>query len=143
MDRPKMKPQAVKIANEEQAAWHSYLDQLKKEEPKRLEEAAKFLSGMISLSLTIFLSSDKGIFQDQSPMLLASNVVLWLISLLLAFLVLFPMAYRLNKASSESIEDMHKQAVRRKTYLLAGAVLTFVAALGILVFVYIRALGLG
>ena len=56
-------------------------------------------------------------------------------------MVLLPMPYYVVKESAESIEEMHKQSVRRKTYLLAASILCFLLALGILVWAYLALFG--
>ena len=127
-------------ATEEQKAWHAYLRAAKQEEPKRLEEAAKFLAGMISITFTIFLSADKELLQHAAPGLPIAAALLWLIALLLAFAVLYPMPYRTVRDSAEAIEQMHQQLVRRKTFLLAGAVIAFLVALGLLTGVFVGAM---
>ena len=131
----------TQVAGEEQKSWHKYRRDARQGEPGRLEDAAKFLSGMISISLTIFLSADKAVFQGQSKGLLGIVALLWLCSLLLAFMVLFPRPYRTNKNSAEAIEKAHNQVVRWKTAFLAGAVGSFLIALVMLTGVYVLAVG--
>lgn len=127
-------------ATEEQKAWHVYLRSSLQEEPKRLEEAAKFLSGMVSITFTILLSANKEILKGGDAGLLAISAVAWLIALLLAFGVLYPMPYRTVKDSAEAIGQMHNRVVRNKTYLLAGAVLAYVLGLVLLLVVYLGAI---
>lgn len=123
----------------EASAWKAYRQKSKEEEPARLEGAAKFLSGMISLTLTLLLSADKAFLQAVSPYVITVQVLLWLIALFLAFLTLYPMAYRVHDESSESIRQAHEQAVRRKTYLLVGATLFFLLGMILLVILFLQA----
>lgn len=51
-------------ATPEEEAWHAFRIQSEQETPKRLKEAAKYLSGMISIAFTIFLTRDEAVFQQ-------------------------------------------------------------------------------
>lgn len=136
-ETPPIQPISSKPASTDQKAWHNYRRQSQQEEPKRLEEAAKFLAGMASITFTIFLSADKAILSGQSTGLQAIASISWLISLLLAFLVLFPKPYRYSKKSAQSIEKMHHRVVRWKAGVFAIAVFFFLIGFLILSLVYI------
>lgn len=101
-------------ATPEEKAWLAYQQKVEEETPKRLEEVAKFLSGIFSIVLTIFLIGDKELIQglDQTTTKYISGA--WLLSLLMVLLVLFPRGYRLNKDSAESIQKSHRKAVNWK-----------------------------
>lgn len=128
-------------ASKQDEAWLAYLQKSKEEEPTRLEAAAKFLSGMISLSLTIFLSTDKLLITHSPEPIVAIMVSLWLISLLLGFSVLYPIDYAVHNQSAEYIQQVHQKAVKRKQILLALSAIFFLLALGLLVILYIKQLG--
>ena len=125
-------------ASEAQKAWHAYLRQTQQEEPQRLEEAAKFLAGMISISLSILLKINEKAFAGVSYLgWIVAGITLWLLSLLCAFLVLFPWGYRYHEGSAASIVQMHRRAVRRKRGFLIAAALLFTTALAIMSVVYV------
>jgi predicted histidine transporter YuiF (NhaC family) len=131
-------------ASADQKAWHEYRRASQQEEPKRLEEAAKFLAGMVSITFTILLSADKEVLRGQAPLLQAVASLCWLIALLLAFLVLYPKPYRYAQASAQSIEQMHRRVVRWKARVLAAAVVFFLLGFLLLAGVYVWAvLGAG
>ena len=92
MEEPKPKRisvKATKTTNREKA-WLDYQRVVEEETPKRLEEVAKFLSGIFSIVLTIMLMGDAKLI-EQLPSFVTQYVgAVWLISLLLALLVVFP-----------------------------------------------------
>ena len=131
--------------------WHDYHRSVQEETPKRLEEAAKVLTGVIALTFTLLLGNDalKGsgggealtTFKKLSTLdgtLLAVSTGLWLLSLLLAFLVVFPRRYRYVSRSSEAIRDMHERTVRWKYGLLVAAAALYLVALGLAAWVYLQ-----
>ncbi len=126
-----------KPASADQKAWHEYQRASRQEEPKRLEEAAKFLAGMVSITFTILLSADGDLLKEQSPILQAGASVSWLVALLLAFMVLYPKPYRYAKESAQSIEKMHQRVVRWKARVLAAAVIFFLIGFLLLSVLYI------
>lgn len=110
--------------------WLQYLRDNKAKEGERLEDAAKFLSGMISISLAIFLKVDEEAFSALSLMGFTVAVVgLWLVSLALAFFVFFPFPYRYNEQSPGSVKAFHQKMVRRKRRLLLWSTVCFFGAL--------------
>lgn len=128
---------AQKAAPDAQS-WLDYQLASRQKAPERIEDAAKFLAGMISISLTIFLKINPEGFKGAEhavPTLVA--VALWLLSLLAAFLVLFPMPYRYAGESSEDIKRMHRQVVNYKYGWLAVSSFFFLIALGLLSYVYL------
>lgn len=129
---------AQRADKEEAAEWQKYQREARQKAPERIEDAAKFLSGMISISFTIFLKVNpegfKGV-EGSTPMVFA--VVAWLLSLLAAFMVLFPVPFRYSKESLEDIQRMHGRVVWYKYgWLIVSAVL-FVGALGVMAWVYV------
>ena len=115
-------------------SWYEHVWKTQQETPARLEEAAKFLSGVISITLTLFLTVGKSAFENVRPTGYARTAVaLWLLSLVLCILVIFPRKYRYCDTSVESIKEAHRKIVRTKSLLLLGSLLLFLAALTILV----------
>ena len=118
---------------EDAEEWLEYIGQVDRKTPERLEDAAKFLATMIAISLSIFTAVTKagGVLVLDWPARIA--LFAWLLSLLLAFLVLFPFRYRCIGASVKSIKTMHVRIVRIKRVLLILSSFLFFAALCILV----------
>lgn len=118
MSSTQAKQQAT-FPNEADQYWQKYLQEQEAKEGERLEDAAKFLSGMISISLTIFLKLNARPGATLTEGYLASAVaVLWLLSLVAAFFVLFPFRYPIREEAPDSIQKMHHRMVWRKRCLL-------------------------
>jgi hypothetical protein len=118
------------ISTEADQHWIKHQREVQQKTPERIEDAAKFLSGMISISLTIFLKLDPNAFERLSVLgglRLATGF--WLLSLLCTLLVLFPTPYRYHHSSAESIRAMHRKVVRYKYTLLALGSVLFLFAL--------------
>lgn len=113
--------------------WFEYIREVERKALERLEDAAKFIATMIAISLSIFLAVNKtgGDLVINWPFKIA--LAAWILSLLLAFLVLFPFRYRCLSTSVKSIKTMHKRILRTKWILLILSSLLFFAALVILV----------
>ncbi len=126
------------FASSDAEKWRTYQLESQQKTPERLEDAAKFLAGMISISLTIFLKLNPEGFKglEQHPLTITA-AVLWLLSLLAAFLVLFPVPYRYASTSSEDIKRMHRKVVRYKYACLMISALLFLIALGMLTGLYV------
>ena len=134
-----MEPQKASFPDSKDEHWLQYLRDNKAKEGERIEDAAKFLSGMISISLTIFLKINETAFATLAQTGWAIVVVgLWLLSLALSFYVFFPFAYPYHEQSVASIEAFHHQMVRRKRRLLWGSTLCFFLALLLLGWVFVR-----
>jgi hypothetical protein len=133
------KPQRVQgePAPADTKSWYEHLWKTQQETPGRLEEAAKFLSGVISITLTLFLTLSK---DSSGGVRLAgwtrAAAAMWLLSLVLCVLVIFPWRYRFCDISLDDIKRMHKKIVQVKYTMLAAGVLLFLAALTILVLVF-------
>jgi hypothetical protein len=99
----------------------------------RLEEAAKFLATIAGLSLTVFITGVQA-GRASSPQDLPARiaVVLWLVSLVVAILVVFPWHYRYHSQSVQSIKAMHRRVVRFKDLLLYLSALLYLAGLVLL-----------
>jgi hypothetical protein len=114
-------------------SWFEYIWKEKQQTPNRLEDAAKFLAGMISISLSIFLAIGESAFENyETSCTIKAAVILWLFSLLVSFFVLFPWRYSFISDSVQSIKAMHRRVIRVKQVLLIISLLFFLAALTIL-----------
>lgn len=113
--------------------WIDYIREEERKTPERLEDSAKFLATMIAISLSIFTAITKasGVVAINWPARIA--LLACLLSLIFAFLVLFPFRYRCLSTSVKSIKSMHTRIVRIKWVLLILSAFLFFAALCILV----------
>ncbi len=128
-----------KFPSPDTKSWYEYVWKAQQETPNRLEDAAKFLAGMISISLSIFLAADKTAFAKYSDsMALKAAILLWFLSLLFSFLVLFPWRYKYVSESVKNIKDMHRKIVRRKYVLLIMSSTFFLGALGMLGWLFFK-----
>jgi hypothetical protein len=112
--------------------WHDFLVKEQQETPKRLEDAAKALTGIISITLALFLSVGKSSFENSPGCIIKSALVAWLVSLVVAFVVTFPFAYRFPSGSTGKFREKHKVIVRNKYVLLILSTVLYVAALVLL-----------
>ena len=113
-------------------SWFEYSWKLQQNVPERLEDAAKFLVVMISLSLTIF----------STTLTIPSNILtfafaLWLVASFFAFLVLFPRKYRFHSLSVESIKQAHSLIIRSKQRRLLVAAICYFIPFAVLLVKYI------
>ncbi len=119
-------------------SWYEYVWREKQETSNRLEDAAKFLATMISISLSIFLAIGKTSFENyENKIFLKLSILLWLFSLLVSFFVLFPWRYRYSSTAVDSIKEMHQKVVRVKYWFLIASLVLFLSALSILVCLFL------
>jgi len=113
--------------------WYAYVQKTVQETPNRLEDAAKFLATIISLTITLFLAIGKSSFENHQTFLsLKIAMAIMLFALLAAFFVIFPQHYKYHNASAESIKEMHRKIVRSKGAILLVGVSFYLTALVIL-----------
>jgi hypothetical protein len=125
-----MKKQKAQFPSSEDTFWEKYHQDTKAKEGERLEDAAKFLSGMISISLSIFLKINDDAFAALSSSWYAVLVVvLWLAALAGSFFVFFPFQYPVKAQVPTTIEAFHDTMVRRKRRLLLMSTVCFFLAL--------------
>lgn len=131
-------PLTARKASSEAEAWHTFQREQRQKAPERMEDAAKFLAGMISISLTIFLKLDENLFKynlGEWPVIVA--LLLWLVALVAAFIVLFPVPFRYHKSSAEDIERMHGEVTRYKYRWLLISVVAYGLALGVVAGIFL------
>ena len=109
--------------------WHEFLVKEQQETPKRLEDTAKTLTGIISITLALFLSVGKSSFENSPRCIIKSALVLWLISLIVAVIVTFPFVYHFPSGSTGKFQEKHTIIVRNKFILLIISVILYLAAL--------------
>jgi hypothetical protein len=106
--------------------WHAYGFTLQQETPNRLEDAAKFLAGMISISLTLTIPNlDRLLKMFSQTFWIKLGFGLWLISLAVAFFVIYPRKYQFHSQSAEQIKAVHQRLWRYKRTLFIIAVITY------------------
>ncbi len=131
MDEPKKNKS--KIPPPDTDSWYEYILKAQQETPNRLEDAAKFLAGMISISLSIFLAVGKTAFEKYADSAgIKAAVILWILSLVFSFLVLFPWRYKYVSVDVENIKAVHRRIVYNKYVLLIMSSTFFLGALVIL-----------
>jgi len=127
------KPISSTPAGPEMEKWYEHQQQEQKDTPKRLEEAAKVLVGIISITLAIFLSDGKNIYVQQAACQVKTALALWLLSLITAFIVVFPLPYRYTRGSIAAFQQSHQRAITLKYTLLIISALLFIATMALLV----------
>ncbi len=127
-----------RFATPEEEAWHAFRRQSEQETPKRLEEAAKYLSGIISIVFTILTTRDPAVFQrNASSAAVTAASALLLLALVATLFVVFPLRWRQATSSAADIERVHRASVRLKYGLLQAGAALFMLALGILAWVFV------
>jgi hypothetical protein len=127
-----------RFATPDEESWHAYRRQSEQETPKRLEEAAKYLSGLVSLVFAIFTARKEGIFrQDFGHTQVLLGLCCLLLSVAAALFVIFPLRWRQVSQSAADIERVHRASVGFKYALLAAGVGFFLLGLGLLGWVFV------
>ncbi len=111
------------------ATWLQYVQTEKQKAPERLEEAAKFLVGITSISLTIFLSGRPADFPAWAAIYLNAATIFWILSTVWGIFVLFPWRYAVREDSPEDIKRAHTRLVFYKRTMLVGSLFFFLLAL--------------
>jgi hypothetical protein len=134
-DIPEIK--AVSATSEEKS-WIEYQRSESQGTLKRLEETAKYLSGLSSISLTIILGPNHDLFKTvQNTALLKTAMVSWLLSILFTLVVVFPFRYRYVSNSFPSIKGTHQKIARLKfIFLILGSVL-YLTGISLVVYLYL------
>ena len=119
-------------------SWYEYIWRQQQDTPERIEDAAKFMATMISVSLTIFLAIGKSTFESpEISCQIKIAIILWITSLICSFLVLFPWRYSYSSVSVKSVKKMHRKIVLVKYTLLIVCLVLFLIALSILAFLFL------
>jgi len=119
-------------------SWYEFFWREKQETPNRIEDAAKYLATMISISLTIFLAIGKTAFENGQPdFLIKLSVSCWLLALLVSFFVLFPWRYKYISDSVKSMKEVHQRVMRVKYILLIISLILFMSALSLLGYMFL------
>ncbi len=119
----------TKPADPDTEKWHDFQLKEQQETPKRLEDTAKTLTGIISITLTLFLSVLKSDFYHSSGGITNWAIILWLIALLISFIACFPFRYRYAKDSTFGFRKAHKKVIQIKYLLLIISTVCYLVAL--------------
>jgi len=126
-----------KKVSKEQQSWFEYLMETRQKEPDRLEEAAKFLSGLISVCFTLLLTINEEAFIGfEKSGLVKLALGLWLISIILSLSVIFPKRYKFSAYNISSIKQLHNRIVKTKSTRLWISTSFFCAGLLILLIIF-------
>jgi hypothetical protein len=125
-------------ASAEEKSWIEHYRTESQGAMKRLEETAKYISGLSSVSLTLMLGPNKEVFSTlHSPVLLKAGIVSWLLSILLTLAVVFPFRYRFVSNSYSSIKRTHSRIIRVKFIFLILGSLLFLAGLSLIAWIFL------
>lgn len=120
----------------EEEAWHVWRRADEQDTPKRLEEVAKFCTGLYGITYAILLGSDANALRYANENTLKLVAGLWLVSLVAAFVVIFPLPWAYRSDSATSIAAMHRRVVRFKYRALMLSAGLYLFALGVLTWLY-------
>ncbi|MBU0755995.1 MAG: hypothetical protein KJ645_12700 [Planctomycetes bacterium] len=130
------KPQRIQSipAPPDTKSWYDYIYKTRQETPKRLEECAKLLIAVITITLTLLLTLGKSALENGDLQGHFGKIAgLWLISLLFCLFVVFPWPYRYSDVSLQSFKNAHRRIICFKYNLLIIAVILLLIGLGIFV----------
>jgi len=120
-------------------SWMRYTWEMKQKTPDRIEDAAKALATMISIALSFFW----GVLglNPSLKLLIHSKILsfIWVIALIISFCVLFPMKYKFNPDSLDSIKEMTKKVIAIKEILFLASSFLFLGGFilfGVVIFFY-------
>ena len=119
-------------------AWLEWQQKEKQETVKRLEDTAKFLSGISSLSLSILLGVNRDVLKHVSnDTVLKIALCCWLSSVVVILIVVFPFRYKYASNSADAIRGLYQRIAQTKFLLLILGTLLYVAGLSIIVYLYL------
>jgi hypothetical protein len=125
-------------ATSEEKSWIEYQRSESQGTLKRLEETAKYLSGLSSVSLTILLGPDHEIFKTlHDSNLLKVGIISWLLSILFTLAVVFPFRYSYIGNSFSSIRKMHQRIARLKFFFLILGSLLYLTGISLFAYLYL------
>jgi len=133
MNEEKPKGVIAKPVEPAELSWLEHLWKTEQEIPNRIEDAAKFLATMVSVSFSVFLAVGKERITDTVDTEIQAAMVVWIVSLFFSFLVLFPFRYKIASDSVELIRKTHRKIAIVKRTLLTISLVLFLTALLILV----------
>jgi hypothetical protein len=119
-------------------SWLEWQQKEKQETVKRLEDTAKYLSGISSLSLSILLGVNREALKLFSNTIgLKIALCCWLLSIVLTLIVVFPFPYKYASNSADSIRALYKRIGQTKFLLLILGTLLYLIGLSMMVYFYL------
>lgn len=100
-------------------------------QPERLEDTAKFITGIVSISLTIFISNQPEDLAAWTRNWFLVATLLWLLSVVVSVFVLFPRRYTYRSDDPVDVMQAYKRVVRNKHFLLIISLGLFIGALAV------------
>jgi len=125
-EQEKVKGKAPSV---KESSWVAHAQSAQQKQPERLEETAKFLVGIISICLTIFITNPPSGLPEWTGLWFKVSTVLWLVSALLAFFVLYPRSYVFNPDVPAEIEATYQKITAWKRRMLQLSLLGFLVGL--------------
>jgi hypothetical protein len=126
-------------ATQEEVSWLAFALKESQETPKRVEDAAKYLSGLIAVTFTIFLQPrEKAFAASLAHPLFGWAVGLWLVAVVLSLGVVFPLPYAYLPNSAGSIKAAYRRVTVLKLSILVAGTVCFLAALAMLAYLYFQ-----
>jgi len=125
-EQEKVKGKAPSV---KESSWVAHAQSAQQKQPERLEETAKFLVGIISICLTIFITNPPSGLPEWTGLWFKVSTVLWLGSALLAFFVLYSRSYVFNPDVPAEIEAYHAEVTSWKRKLLRWSLVAFLTGL--------------
>ncbi len=131
------KASAKKPGADPDQSWKQHVLNDQQKAPERLEDTAKFLVGIISISLTIFISRQpEGLAHWTKGWFIAATLF-WMLSALLSFFVFFPWRYSFHPESMPDIKRAYSKITTTKRTLLILSLGVYFVALGIAAYAYL------
>ena len=118
-------------------SWRQHLQAEIQRQPERLEETAKFLSGIITISLTIFITNPARALAEWTSSWFTAAAILWMFSAMLSIFVLFPWRYKLNEDSAVDIKRAYAKITKRKRQILVLSLVAFLVALSLAAYAFL------
>ena len=120
------------LLNDEDKSWKDFWLKSRQEEAMRLEETAKYMTGLIAILITIFqLNAD--LFKDTgSNKLVEVAVISWVFAVFGSVFVLFPKSYGYNPNFMSEVPTTFQKIVSFKKKVLFGSLLFFIIGLSLL-----------
>ncbi len=130
MSTPPKAP-AKQPSSENDQSWKEHVLSDQQKAPERLEDTAKFLVGIISISLTIFISQQPEGLALWTKSWFITATIFWMVSALLSFFVFFPWRYSFHPESIPDIKRAYKNITATKRILLVCSLVAYFVALGV------------
>jgi hypothetical protein len=121
-------------------SWDKFILEQHQKTPDRIEDAAKFVATMISISLSLFLAISggaEGFLKHANLPAIKAAVIMMVFALIVSFSVLYPYPYKYVKNSCVDMIRVHKKIVMVKYLLLSLGFFLFVVSLSILGWVFL------